>query len=313
MSDGTRAANSDKVWTTLITSLSYLPGLLTLHYSLIQKHKSKYPLIALYTDAFPSLGLDALHARSIPTQHIKTILPASSKPYSQDPRFTDCWTKLVPFSLTQYARVVQLDSDMLVLQNMDELFDLPLDPSSDRVFAAGHACVCNPLGKPHYPPSWIPENCAFTAQALQDPDLAQKSGGDPRQLSPEPSYCNGGLQVVQPSLEHWSQILEYMNSHASELDFADQSVLSKVFKGRWVAVPYVYNALKTLRWEGVHDTLWRDEEIKNLHFILTPKPWEEEESRDADETHKWWKTVDRERKEWERQSLRISDGWCRDS
>lgn len=54
---------------------------------------------------------------------------------------------------------MQLDSDMLVLRNMDELMELELDPPSaagkgDKVFAASHACVCNPLKKPHYPKDW---------------------------------------------------------------------------------------------------------------------------------------------------------------
>jgi len=54
---------------------------------------------------------------------------------------------------------VQLDSDMLVLQNMDELMELELDSPDKggkgaRVFAASHACVCNPLGKKHYPKDW---------------------------------------------------------------------------------------------------------------------------------------------------------------
>lgn len=54
---------------------------------------------------------------------------------------------------------MQLDSDMLVKRNMDELMDLDLDAPSvagkgEKVFAAGHACVCNPLGKGHYPKDW---------------------------------------------------------------------------------------------------------------------------------------------------------------
>jgi len=54
---------------------------------------------------------------------------------------------------------VQLDSDMLVMKNMDELMDIELDLADTdgegkRVFAASHACVCNPLKKPHYPKDW---------------------------------------------------------------------------------------------------------------------------------------------------------------
>jgi hypothetical protein len=146
------------VWTTLITNTKYLSGLITLDYSL-KKQGSKYPLVALYTDAFPAEGHAALEARGIPKQRIEYLLPKAGKDYSNDPRFYDCWSKLTPFSLVEYDRVVQLDSDMLVLQNMDELMEMELDGpelggKGKKVFAAGHACVCNPLKKPHYPKDW---------------------------------------------------------------------------------------------------------------------------------------------------------------
>ncbi len=146
------------VWTTLITNTNYLSGLLTLDYSL-KKHKSKYPLVALYTDTFPQEGHQALDSRKIPKKRVKYLLPAVHKDYSNDTRFYDCWSKLTPFSLVEYDRVVQLDSDMMVLRNMDELMELELDPpglggKGNRVFAASHACVCNPLKKPHYPKDW---------------------------------------------------------------------------------------------------------------------------------------------------------------
>ena len=146
------------VWTTLITNTAYLSGLLTLDYSL-KKSGTKYPLVALYTDTFPPEGHDALDVRGIAKQRVTYLLPTTQKDFSNDPRFYDCWSKLTPFSLTEYERVVQLDSDMLVLKNMDELMEMQLDPpdsegSGDRVFAASHACVCNPLKKPHYPKEW---------------------------------------------------------------------------------------------------------------------------------------------------------------
>ena len=146
------------VWTTLITNTKYLSGLLTLDYSL-KKHGSKYPLIALYTDTFPAQGHHALDIRQIPKKRVNYLLPSVHKDFSNDPRFYDCWSKLTPFSLVEYDRVVQLDSDMLVMRNMDELMDIELDSSDsdgsgDKVFAASHACVCNPLKKPHYPKDW---------------------------------------------------------------------------------------------------------------------------------------------------------------
>jgi hypothetical protein len=138
--------------------MAYLPGLLTLAHSL-GASASAYPLVALYTDTFPAAGLAALDARGILHRKVAYLLPALPHDYSNDPRFYDCWSKLTPFSLTEFERVVQLDSDMLVLRNMDELMELELDApdvggKGQRVFAASHACVCNPLRKPHYPKDW---------------------------------------------------------------------------------------------------------------------------------------------------------------
>ena len=75
-----------------------------------------------------------------------------------------------------------------------------------------------------------------------------------------------------------------------------------------MALPYVYNALKTLRWKGVHDQIWRDEEVKNVHYILSPKPWEEKEGESEDETHAWWFAANKKRLEDEK-SRGIDDGY----
>ncbi|KAF5024795.1 hypothetical protein F66182_3139 [Fusarium sp. NRRL 66182] len=308
-----RVVDSPKVWTTLITNLDYLPGLLTLAHSL-KAVGSRYPLVALYTDSFPPQGHAALRARGIPVQHIPYLLPTKGRDYSNDPRFYDCWSKLAPFSLTEYERVVQLDSDMLVLRNMDELMDLELDDpemgAGKRVFAAGHACVCNPLKKPHYPKDWVPENCAFTSQH-STPDAAQTEAADP---SAGPlGFMNGGLQVVNPSQKLYAQIIAHMETDAANMDFADQSLLSDLYRERWVALPYIYNALKTLRWKGVHDSIWRDENVKNIHYILSPKPWDEIDDRGGwtgtEESHKWWIEANRKRRELERGNGILEDGF----
>jgi hypothetical protein len=308
-----RVVDCDKVWTTLITNTAYLSGLLTLDASL-KFAGSKYPLVALYTDSFPSDGHAALDRRGIPKKRIPYLLPKIRKDFSNDPRFYDCWSKLTPFSLVEYERVVQLDSDMLVLQNMDELMDIPLDPASmggkgDRVFAASHACVCNPLNKPHYPKNWIPENCAFTSQH-GTPDLAQEEGAASTDGLAMP---NGGLQVVIPSSEIYNLILATLQTSTTvDYDFADQSLLGDLFHGRWIPLPYTYNALKTLRWKGVHDPIWRDDRVKNVHYILSPKPWDEDREakkkpgRDA--SNQWWWDIHERRLKKER-AKGIDDGF----
>lgn len=292
--------------------MAYLPGLLALNTSLFRV-ETGYSLIVLYTDSFPEEGLKELKDRGIKMQRVPKLLPSIHKDYTNDVRFYDCWSKLTPFSLVQYKRVVQLDCDMIVLKNMDELMEMKLDPAEmggegDKVFAACHACVCNPLGKAHYPKDWyvllcchVPEsslsqlltmewnrtplNCAYTTQHT-DPDSAQTTGAP---ATTGLGIPNGGLQVINPSQETYNKILAQLSTPATAgYDFADQSLLGDLFKGRWVALPYVYNALKTMRWEGVHDAIWRDEEVKNVHYILSPKPWEEKDGEGRDPSHKWW-------------------------
>ena len=142
----------------------------------------------------------------------------------------------------------------------------------------------------------IPENCAFTSQH-STPDVAQTTGPDPA-VGPL-GFMNGGLQVVNPSTAVYNQIVAHMETDAVNMDFADQSLLSDLYKGCWVPLPYIYNALKTLRWDDVHRPIWMDDKVKNIHYILAPKPWNEMDAEgkniSKDPTHQWWVDVNNER------------------
>ncbi|KAH3670273.1 hypothetical protein WICMUC_004926 [Wickerhamomyces mucosus] len=284
-------SDEKRVWTTLITNTKYLSGLLTLDYSL-KRVKSKYRLIALYTDTFEAEGHKALDDRGIAKLKIEYLLPLKDKDYSNDPRFYDCWSKLQPFSLYQFEKVVQLDSDMVVIKNMDELFELDLN-DTNRCFAASHACVCNPLKFEHYPKDWVRKNCAFT-------DYYGKLTLKDEVYGPQPEntvlgICNGGLQVVKPSKILYDKIINKMNDENLNYDFADQSLLSDVFHSNWIGLSYIYNYLKTLR--QIHSEL-DFTKVKNIHYILTPKPWDvknRKEFIDETNTFEFWYEINDER------------------
>lgn len=149
----------------------------------------------------------------------------------------------------------------------------------------------------------VPDNCAFTSQH-HDPNKAQIQGAS---ASAGLGMPNGGLQVVNPSKTLYDLILDRMSSGAIEsYEFADQSLLGDLFNGRWVALPYTYNALKTLA--TVHTPIWRDDEIKNIHYILSPKPWDEKLGEESQATHKWWTEANSERLAKER-DIGIDDGF----
>jgi len=101
---------------------------------------------------------------------------------------------------------------------------------------------------------------------------------------------NGGLQVINPCAAVYDRILKQLtdDNAIDSYDFADQSMLGDLFYDRWVTLPYIYNALKTLRMKGVHDEIWRDDQVKNIHYILAPKPWDEKLGKASNPTHEWW-------------------------
>lgn len=129
---------------------------------------------------------------------------------------------------------------------------------------------------------------------------------------------NSGVLVITPSRKIYAEITAALEDtpRIEKYDFPDQELLSDVFADRWVSIPYVFNALKTLRWEGVHGAIWRDEEVRAVHYIFAKKPWHEIDSGDGngngevdvlkvkeklDDTSLWWWEANWERKRLERE------------
>lgn len=155
-----------------------------------------------------------------------------------------------------------------------------------------------------------PENCAYTTQH-PNPTLAQTTPPPP---TTGVSMLNSGLLVVRPSRRTYAHIEAALHDAArlARYDFPDQELLSDVFRGRWVALPYVFNALKTLRWGDVHGQIWRDAEVRVVHYIFARKPWHDSDGGDGggeqvDETHRWWWEANRQRKVVEREAGIVDD------
>ncbi|KAF8607263.1 nucleotide-diphospho-sugar transferase [Ceratobasidium sp. AG-I] len=276
---------------TLLTKPSYLPGVLVLHDSLVSNPvDSAYPLIVMVTPSVPPESREILRLRGIKIRPVEPMGPEPGKwsVAPSDSRFIDAWTKLRVFELSEFDRVVLLDADMLVRKNMDELMDLELP---ENWIAGAHACACNPRRLKHYPVDWIPENCAHTPMVhpicLSSPPQITSS-------SPRPyGLLNTGLVVCTPSAHLAAEVQHFLKTspRIHEYAFADQDLISDFFTGRWKPLPYIYNALKTSRF--THPTMWRDEEVKCVHYVLD-KPWMEPpswkgEAADAVKvTHSWW-------------------------
>ncbi|KAH9944519.1 nucleotide-diphospho-sugar transferase [Epithele typhae] len=282
-------------YATLLTADSYLPGVLTVHASMVVAG-CRYPLVVMAT---PSLSVEAraaLKGRGIIVRDVETLRPDDGKHTldAADVRFGDTWTKLRAFELVEYERVVLIDADMILRRPMDELFDFPLE---DGWIAAAHVCACNPRKLQHYPTDWVPENCAHNA--VQGPHGAPPSPSAPNAPRPH-RQLNSGTVVLQPSLDALGAIAHLIAASPLVPTFAfpDQDVLSHHYAGRWAALPWKYNALKTLR--TVHRNVWSDDEVRCVHYIFSDKPWHVPRGRagEYEEVNGWW---------WD-----VYEGLCRD-
>ena len=157
-----------RAYITLITRASYLPGVITLAYTL-KKHRSEYPLVVLHP---PNLHKSASKALELESTSSNIILrqcdllhpPEGNNVQLVWSRFEDTWTKLRVFEVLDYDTLCFLDADMIVLGNMDFVFSaaniLPLDH-----IAATHDCTCNIGNVPGAPTDWNRENCTLTRLA----------------------------------------------------------------------------------------------------------------------------------------------------
>jgi alpha-N-acetylglucosamine transferase len=229
----------------------------------LEKAGSVHPLVVLVTDGIDAAVRQELRDDGCLLRDVEPLRPGSDLQANYaNARFAEVWTKLAAWQLTEFERIVFLDADMLVTQNMDELFALDLPVGH---IAASHACRCNPNRIASYPASWVPDNCAYTDR----PDGARDH------TDPVEDYLNAGFLVLTPDRRVFSDMVAQLArvDDLSRFPFAEQDFLNEYYLGRWQPLPYVYNALKTLPHQ--HPSLWDLSEVKNIHYIID-KPWEKE-------------------------------------
>lgn len=120
---------NDKRYTyvTLLSTSSYLQGVIMLNWSLRQVG-SKYPLFVLCSDKIDKYCLQQLERDGlnylICSNHITCDVSKINLDYGYA-HWNYTFDKLYIWSLTQFSKVVYLDTDMQVVRNIDFLFDKP--------------------------------------------------------------------------------------------------------------------------------------------------------------------------------------------
>lgn len=268
-------------WATLLTQPSYLVGVRTLRASL-ERSGSPYPLVVMVTDGIDARSRQLLHDDGCLVRDVDALRPPTElHARYANARFAEVWAKLAAWRLTEFERVVLLDADMLVTRNMDELFALELAAGA---IAACHACRCNPNRIPSYPADWVPENCFYTYC---------RGAEHTSETASVDNYLNGGLLVLDPDAAVFADLMDKLAGvgDLAGYPFAEQDFLNEYYRQRWQPLSYIYNALKTLRFQ--HPAVWDASAVKNIHYILA-KPWEKD--LDPDDRYYpvdklWWEVA----------------------
>jgi glycogenin glucosyltransferase len=125
-----RPADDDCAYVTLLTSEGYLEGVLALEASL-RRCGCVFPLWVVLGDQIGAAAADRLAAAGIPTCRAtefrisldpKLIALNESLGYGH---WTQTYDRLAFFSMTRWRKIVSIDSDMMVVRNIDGLFDAP--------------------------------------------------------------------------------------------------------------------------------------------------------------------------------------------
>ncbi|WP_239340986.1 CmcI family methyltransferase [Frankia sp. CiP3] len=251
MTRSARETDNGRAWVTMVTNDEYVDGVVVLAYSLLTVN-SRHHLLVMLT---PTVSVEARRRiaalDNCHTAEIKPILPAPVKLIDYAfPYLVDSWTKLAMWNFEEYDRLVWLDADMLVLHNMDELFDVPIDTGT---IAAAPQRLCNALHFDNFPAYFRVEHCPYHGRSQQ---LRR---------------FNAGLLVATPSTAMYKELTGAIHKREiNQMHFAEQDLLNEYFADSWHALDYVYNATKGI--SRAHPELWNLDVIKNLHYV-GQKPW----------------------------------------
>lgn len=247
------------------SSPEYVLGAMVLGWSL-RRTQTPHDMVVVHTSDVSSAALDLLQQVGwIPreVEHIDATTRLAQEG-CENMRFAKVFTKLRVLELVEYSKILMLDIDLLVRENVDHLFDVQAP-----------------------------------AAMVRGPEVRYEHGGrvygryffcgsrDDRYSWGQASGINAGVMLLQPDAEVFQQmLLEVRDSNHPEHirgNGPEQDYLSRFYTSDWHHLSVAYNfqlhhmyfALSPA-YDGIADRtkfILNSDLIKIIHYSSEPKPW----------------------------------------
>ncbi|KAK3441524.1 hypothetical protein EUGRSUZ_L00240 [Eucalyptus grandis] len=249
----------------------------------LRKAKSKYPLVVAILPDVPADHRKILEDQGCIVREIEPVYPPENQTQFAMAYYVINYSKLRIWEFVEYEKMIYLDGDIQVFDNIDHLFDLP-----NGFFYAVMDCFCEKTWS--HTPQYDIGYCQQCPDKVQWPD----------HVGPKPSlYFNAGMFVYEPNLDTYHDLLETLKV-TPPTSFAEQDFLNMYFKDIYKPIPNVYNLVLAMLWR--HPENVELDKVKVVHYCAAgSKPWlytGEEQYMDRDDikmlVKKWWDIYDDE-------------------
>ncbi|KAI8021654.1 Galactinol synthase 1 [Camellia lanceoleosa] len=243
----------------------------------LRKVKSAYRLVVAILPDVPEEHREILRSQGCIVHEIEPIYPPENHVQFAMAYYVINYSKLRIWNFEEYSKMVYLDADIQVFENIDHLFDM-----ADGYFYAVMDCFCEK--------TWSHSAQYSIGYCQQCPE---KVTWPAEMGSPPPLYFNAGMFVYEPSRLTYESLLQTLRI-TPPTPFAEQDFLNMFFQHKYKPIPPIYNLVLAMLWR--HRENIELEKVKVVHYCAAgSKPWRytgKEVNMDREDIKmlvaKWW-------------------------
>ncbi|KAK9108097.1 hypothetical protein Syun_024108 [Stephania yunnanensis] len=255
----------------------YIKGIVGLAKGL-RKVKSKYPLLVAVLPDVPEEHREIARSQGCTVREIEPIHPPKSDTQFALAYYVINYSKLRIWDFVEYEKMMYLDADIQVYENIDHL----LDDTEDGYLYAAMDCFCEKNWR--FSPQYKVGYCQQCPDRVKWPE---------HMGSPPPLYFNAGMFVFEPSHSVYENLLETLRV-TPVTSFAEQDFLNMYFNHIYKPLPLEYNLILAMLWR--HPENFELDKVKVVHYCANgSKPWRytgEDPNMDREDIKmliaKWW-------------------------